>query len=68
MKCEACRAFYFLFATSNKFNNTGPQRLDTIYHMTLKLLKFALLACKCQDIAISYTTYNGCHYVTILNL
>ena len=27
----------------NKFNNTGARILDTIYHMTLKLLKIAFL-------------------------
>ena len=26
---------------SNTFNNTGARMLDTIYHMTLKLLKIA---------------------------
>ena len=28
----------------NKFNNTGARMLDSIYHMTLKLLKIAFLA------------------------
>ena len=27
----------------NKFNNTGAQMLDSIYHMTLKLIKVAFL-------------------------
>ena len=37
-KCEACQAFYLLFATSlNQFNNTGAGMLDSINHMTLKL-------------------------------
>ena len=27
----------------NKFNNTGAQILDSIYHMTLKLFNFAFL-------------------------
>ena len=32
--------FIFFFATSqfNKFNNTGARMLDSIYHMTLKVL------------------------------
>ena len=38
IKCEACQAFYHFFATSNKFNNTGARMLDSIYHMTLRLL------------------------------
>ena len=28
----------------NKFNNTGARMLDSIYHMTLKLLKITFLA------------------------
>ena len=28
----------------NKFNNTGVQMLDSVYHMTLKLLKNTFLA------------------------
>ena len=35
-KCEACRAFNPFFVTSNKFNNTGAQMLDSIYHMSLR--------------------------------
>ena len=27
----------------NKFNNTGARMLDSLYHMTLKLLKIAFL-------------------------
>ena len=34
IKCEACRAFYLFFATSN----TRARMLDSIYHMTLRLL------------------------------
>ena len=30
----------------NKFNNTGARMLDSIYHMTSKLLKIALLGVK----------------------
>ena len=30
----------------NKFNYTGARMLDTIYHMTSKLLKIAFLALK----------------------
>ena len=28
----------------NEFNNTGAQMLDSIYHMTLKLLKILIFA------------------------
>ena len=31
--------FFFLRNEFNKFKNTGAQMLDSIYHMTLKLLK-----------------------------
>ena len=30
----------------NKFNNTGAQLLDSIYHMTLKLIKNHILCLK----------------------
>ena len=36
----------------NKFNNTGARMLDSIYHMTLKLLKNQILAWKLQDFAM----------------
>ena len=40
IKCEAFRAFYRFFATNfNKFNKTGARMLDSVYHITLKLLK-----------------------------
>ena len=39
----------------NKFNNTGAQMLDSIYHMTLKLLlKITFLARNHQNFAIFY--------------
>ena len=40
IKCEACRAFYLFFHNEfNKFNYTGARMLDSIYHMTLNILK-----------------------------
>ena len=39
VKCVACRAFYLFLLKFNKFNNTGARMLDSIYHMTLKLLQ-----------------------------
>ena len=37
----------FLFRYDfDKFNNTGARMLDSIYHMTLKLLNIAILAQK----------------------
>ena len=38
IKYEACRAFDLFYNKFNKFNNAGAQMLDSIYHMTLKLL------------------------------
>ena len=43
IKCEACRTFLpsilSLFRNEfNKFNNTRARMLDSIYHMTLRLL------------------------------
>ena len=38
----------------NEFNNTGAQLLDSIYHMTLKVPKIAVLAWKGQYFAIFY--------------
>ena len=38
IKCEACRAFYLYRNELNKFNNTRARMLDSIYHMTLRLL------------------------------
>ena len=36
IKCEACRAFYLFFALS--LINSIARMLDSIYHMTLRLL------------------------------
>ena len=39
IKCEACRAFYLFFRNEfNKFNKTRARMLDSIYHMTLRIL------------------------------
>ena len=38
IKCEACRAFYLFLIKFNEFNDTRAQMLDSIYHMTLRLL------------------------------
>ena len=40
----------------NKFNNSGARMLGFIYHMTLKFIKIAFLACKRQYFAIFYAT------------
>ena len=37
-KCEACRAFYLFRSEFNKFNKTRARMLDSIYHMTIRLL------------------------------
>ena len=57
IKCEACRAFYYCFATSLMIlNNTGARMLDSIYHMTLKFIKIAFLEWKRKEFAIIYAT------------
>ena len=38
-KCAAYRAFNIFPSKFNKFNNTGAPILDSIYHMTLKLIQ-----------------------------
>ena len=42
IKCEACRALPSILSLFRidfyKFNNTGALMLDSIYHMTLRIL------------------------------
>ena len=38
----------------NKSNNTGARVLDSIYHMTLKIIKITFWREKNQDFAIFY--------------
>ena len=38
IKCKACRANYIFCNELNEFNNTRARMLDSIYHMTLRLL------------------------------
>ena len=38
IKCEACRAFYLFRNEFHELNNTRALMLDSIYHMTLRLL------------------------------
>ena len=68
IKCEACRAFYHLCNEFNKFNNTVALMLDSIYHMTLKLIKDHILGVKksrfCLLLSNVMMVINGCHYVT----
>ena len=42
--------------------------IESIYHMTLKLVKNPFLACKSQDFAIFTQRYNERHNVTLLNM
>ena len=51
IKCEACRAFYYFFAT-NLINS-----IDSIYHMTYIFIKNRL------DF-VMVTNYNGRHNVS----
>ena len=40
----------------NKFNNTGAQMLDSIYHMPLKLLKNLVFGIKTSVFCLFYAT------------
>ena len=40
----------------NKFNYTGAQMFNSIYHITLKLIKNRIFGVKTQDFAIFYAT------------
>ena len=40
----------------NKLNNTEARILDSVYHMTLKLIKIAFLELKRQCVVIFYAT------------
>ena len=44
--CEACQAFYLFRNEFNKFNNTRARMLDSIYYMTLKILKNCIFGVK----------------------
>ena len=53
----------------NKFNNIGTRILDSIYHMTLKLLKNHIVGMK----ALGFCNHlcniiMGCHYIMLLKL
>ena len=48
----------------NKFNNTGVRMLDSIFHMTLKLLKNHIFGAKTSRICHLLCNVNGRHYVT----
>ena len=47
----------------NKFNNLGAQMLDSIYHMTLKLIKNHIFCWKMSRFCNLMQRYNGCHYI-----
>ena len=39
IKCEACQAFYLFFRNKfTKINSTRARMLDSIYHVTLRIL------------------------------
>ena len=55
-KMRGLPSFLSLFRNEfNKFNNTGARMLDSIYHMTLKLLN-RFFGVKTQDFAIFCAT------------
>ena len=51
-----------------KLNKIGAQMLDSIYHMTLKLLKNGIFGMKRSKFGHFDSKLNGRNYVTILNL
>ena len=56
--------FFFLRNEFNKFKNTGAQMLNSIYHMTLKLLKNRNFGHENIKKLLSFTQrYNIRHYV-----
>ena len=56
-KMQGLPSILLLFCNEfNKFNKTRAQILDSIYHMTLKLLKNHILGVKTKDFAIFYGT------------
>ena len=61
--------FYLFFCIKiKKFNNTGACILDSIHYMTLKVLKITF-GLENVKIFPSFTqSYNGHHYVLLLNL
>ena len=64
---DKMRGFLSLFRNKfNKFNNTGAQMLDSIYHMMMisKILKNCIFGVKRQDFPYFTQHYNGCHYVS----
>ena len=48
----------------DNFNKTGARMLDSIYHRTLNYLKIAFWR---ENVNI-LPSFNGIHYVTLLNL
>ena len=51
----------------NKFNNTRAQMLNSIYHMTLRLIKNHTFGMKTSILSPFTQHYNGRHYVTLKN-
>ena len=55
-KMQGLPSILLLFCNKfNKFNNTGARMLDSIYHMTLKLLKNCIFGIKNVKILSSFT-------------
>ena len=52
----------------NKFNNTGAQMLDSIYHMSSHSLKNHIFGVKTSILSSFTQLYYGRHYVMFLNL
>ena len=66
-KMQGLSSFLSLFCNKfNNFNNTEAQMLDSIYHMTLKLIKNHIFCADNVNILTSFTQcYNGRYYVVL---
>ena len=60
IKCQGCRGFYRFFAKSLKNNNIRERMLDSIYQMTLKLIKNRM-------VIFAYTTQVYWGHVIFIN-
>ena len=67
-KMRGLSSILLLFGNEfDKFNNTGARMLDSIYHMTLKLLTNGIFWHEnIKILSLFMQCYNGPHYVTLL--
>ena len=61
-KMQGLMSIFSLFRNEfDKFNNTGTRMSDSIYHMTLKLLKNSIFGVKRSRLPAFTQRYNGRH-------